>query len=256
MALGRRGAVVPDRDGEEVEHQVRVGDVLVAAREAAALEVVGGAEAAAVDQPLVGDAGPGPPAQAGRDRDRLLRGVLDVDLEVVLEVLADAGRVVDDVDAEAGEELLVADAGELEQLRRVDRAAAEDHLAGVDRATEPAAAQVVDPDRTLAVEAHPGGHRQGLDLEVGAAADRVQVGPGRGEPAAAVQVAVEPGEPLLPVAVDVVGERVAGLLDRREERREERVRRPGRAPARAVRRRRASRRRRRCRPRGGGSPSA
>ena len=53
--------------------------------------------------------------------------------------------------------------------------------------------------------------------------DRVQVGAGRGEPATAVQVAVEAGEPLLPVAVDVVGERVAGLLGRLEERREERV---------------------------------
>ena len=57
VALGRRRAVVPDRDREEVEHQVRVVDVLVAAGEAAALEVVGGAEAAAVEQPVVGDPG-------------------------------------------------------------------------------------------------------------------------------------------------------------------------------------------------------
>ena len=70
------------------------------------------------------------PAQAGRDRDRLLGGVLDVDLEVVLEVLADAGQVVHEGDAELGEVLLVADAGELEQLGRVDRAAAQDDLAG------------------------------------------------------------------------------------------------------------------------------
>ena len=68
--------------------------------------------------------------QARRDRDRLLGGVLDVDLEVVLEVLADAGQVVHERDAELGEVLLVADAGELEQLRGVDRAAAQDDLAG------------------------------------------------------------------------------------------------------------------------------
>ena len=152
--------------------------------------------------------------QAGRDRDRLLGGVLDVDLEVVLEVLADAGQVVDDVDAELAEQRLVADAGELEQLRGVDRATAEDDLAGVARCGAAAAAPVVDADRALALEAHPGRHRQRLDVEVLAVPDRVQVGAGRGEPAAAVQVAVEPGEALLAVAVDVVGERVAGLLRR------------------------------------------
>ena len=53
--------------------------------------------------------------------------------------------------------------------------------------------------------------------------DRVQVGPGRRQPATAVEVAVEPREALLPVAVDVVGQRVAGLLHRVEERAEQRV---------------------------------
>ena len=52
---------------------------------------------------------------------------------------------------------------------------------------------------------------------------RVQVGAGRGQPAAAVDVAVELREPLLPVAVDVVGQRVAGLLHGLEERAEQRV---------------------------------
>ena len=75
------------------------------------------------------------------------------------------------------------------------------------RAAQPAAAQVVDADRALALEADPGGHRQGLDGEVRPAADRVQVGAGGGEAAAAVDVAVEPRETLLPVAVDVVGQR-------------------------------------------------
>ncbi len=127
VALGRGRAVVPDRDRQEVEHQVGVVDVLVAAREPAALEVVGGTEATAVEQPLVGDPGPFAPLETGRDRDRLLRGVLDIDLEVVLQVLPHPGRVVDHVDAESTEQRLVADTGQLEQLRGVDRAAAQDH---------------------------------------------------------------------------------------------------------------------------------
>ena len=82
---------------------------------------------------------------------------------MVLEVLADAGQVVDDVDAVLREQPLVADPGELQQLRGVDRAAAEDHLAGVDAAVQPAAAQVVDADRALALEPDAGGERERLD---------------------------------------------------------------------------------------------
>jgi hypothetical protein len=65
--------------------------------------------------------------------------VLDVDLEVVLQVLADARQVVDDVDADSAELVRVPDTRELEQLRRVDGAAAEDYLARPDeyRATCP-----------------------------------------------------------------------------------------------------------------------
>jgi hypothetical protein len=62
----------------------------------------------------------------------LSAGVLDVDLQVVLHVLADAREVVDDVDAEGAQFLGIADAGELEQLRGVDGAAAEDDLPGTD----------------------------------------------------------------------------------------------------------------------------
>ncbi len=164
-------------------------------------------------------------AKAGGDRHRQLRGVLDVDLEVVLEVLAHARQVVHDRHAVLGEQGLVADAGELEQLGRVDRAAAEDHLAGLDTAVAAAGARVVDADGAGAVEADLGGERGGLDVEVLPVAHRVQVGPGRGPAAAAVDVAVEPREALLPVAVDVVGQRVAGLLRGLEEGAEQRVRR-------------------------------
>ncbi len=82
---------------------------------------------------------------------------------------------------------------------------------------------VVDADRALALEPHAGDEGEGLDAQVGARPGRVEVGPG-GRPAAApVDVAVEPGEALLPVAVDVVGQREARLLGGLEEHPEERV---------------------------------
>ena len=56
VAMALRGrAVVADRQRQEVEHQVRVGDLVVAADEAAGLEVVRGAGAAAEQQPLEPD---------------------------------------------------------------------------------------------------------------------------------------------------------------------------------------------------------
>ena len=67
-----------------------------------------------------------------------------------------------------------------------------------------------------------------MDGEVLPVAHRVEVGAGSRQPAATVEVAVEPREPLLPVSVHVVRQRVAGVLDRLEEGTEERV--LGRAP--------------------------
>ena len=70
---------------------------------------------------------------------------------MVLQVLADAREVVHDADAERLELGRVADPGDLQQLRRVDRAAAEDHLARLDP-LGPDPARYLDPDRARAVE--------------------------------------------------------------------------------------------------------
>ena len=54
--------------------------------------------------------------------------VLDVRGQVVLQVLAHAGQVRDDRDVQRGQLVRVPDAGQLQQLRRVDRATGEYHL--------------------------------------------------------------------------------------------------------------------------------
>src|SRR5690606_10003400 len=77
-------------------------------------------------QPLQPDDGPTPPGQIGRDRYRLERPVLDIHLEMVLEVLADAGEMVDGFDTDRAEMVGVTDPGELEELRRVERTPAQD----------------------------------------------------------------------------------------------------------------------------------
>ena len=189
VARGRR-AVVAHRDRQEVEHQVRVRDVVVAAREPAALEVVRGARAAAEEQPLrtrstgasatsgtarsrpaactrTGCRPPGGPAGARRRPGRSCTTSMPSALELVG----------------------VADARELQQLRRVDRAAAQDDLAGRRRARGRRARCVYStPTARVALEQDLRDERAGLDLEVRPAHHRVQVRARRGQPAAAMRM--------------------------------------------------------------------
>ena len=78
------------------------------------------------------------------------------DLEVILQVLADAGQVMDERDIGGAEVLAVADAGDLQQLRRVERAAAQDHLTGAHRrVAAPRQVRYSTPTAVRAVETHP-----------------------------------------------------------------------------------------------------
>ena len=112
VAVLRRGprSVVADRQREEVEHEIRVGDLVVRADEASRLEVIRRAGPAAQEEPARADLRPPPLLQRRLHRHRLRRCVLDVDLEVILEVLADGREIVDDVDAEWLELARIADA--------------------------------------------------------------------------------------------------------------------------------------------------
>src|SRR6476620_11575926 len=102
MALGARGPVVADRERQEVEHEVRVRNLIVRADEATSLEVVRRTGPTPQEEPLGADEWAAPELRRRRlHRDRLQALVLDVHLEVVLEVAAYAGNVGDDVDPES-----------------------------------------------------------------------------------------------------------------------------------------------------------
>ncbi len=126
VPTGRRRPVVAHGDRQEVEHQVGVGHVVVAASEAAGFEVVRGTGALAQEQPLGADERSPPHLQLRLQRDRLLARVLHVDLEMVLHVLADSRQVVHHRDAQRAERAGITDAAELQQLWRVERAATQD----------------------------------------------------------------------------------------------------------------------------------
>ena len=194
VAAGRRRAVVADRDRQEVEHQVGIHDVLVAPYEASGLEVIGRAEAGPEEQPFGADERLAPVLQPRRHRDGLGARVLDVHLQVVLEMLSHAGKVLHDRDAEGLELTRAADARQLQGLGRAERAAAEDHLAGGD-AARPGPVRVVHAHRAGSLEQDPVHHHAGADLEVRTARHGMEVRAGRRQSPPPMHVAVERCEP-------------------------------------------------------------
>ncbi len=103
---------------------------------------------------------------------------------MVAQVLADAGQGLAHFDAETAQALGLADAGQFQQLRRVDRASADHDFARHRGFAQIAAHGIADSGTALAVEDEGLGQRAGFDMQVRAAADRVQVAAGRAHPAA------------------------------------------------------------------------
>ncbi len=216
-------AVVGDRDRQEVVLQVRVLHAGAAADEAAGLEVIGRAEARPEQQPFDADGALGDEVLRRMERDRLRARVLHVGFDVVLQVRADAGNVRHRRDAELLQRVGVADAGQHQDLRRIDRAAGDDDFAARAHPDEPAVVQVLDADGARALEQDAGDQAPRLDAQIRARPGRSQVGH-RGAPAAApVGRHVHRTEAFLPVAVHVVGLRVPGLPSRVDERAIERI---------------------------------
>ena len=154
------------------------------------------------------------------DRHGFLAGVLDVDLEVILHVFADAGEVRHDLDTEPFQVLAVTDPRQLQQLGRVEGAATGDDFLGHDRlrrgalhAEAESALAVLDADRFVALEEDLVGLGPSLERQIAPLLEHgVQVGTGSRQAPGAVHVLVESSKALLLEAIDVVGPAVAGFL--------------------------------------------
>ena len=130
---------------------------------------------------------------------------------MVLEVVPDAGQVGHDRDPERLEVLRPADARQLEELRRVDRAAGQDDLAALDPLGSAAPPLDVDRDRPPPVEDDPVTNVRVRTVRFFRPRTGLEVRLRRAQAPATVDVAVERREPFLAVPVDVLGELVAGL---------------------------------------------
>ena len=83
-----------------MELNVGIANAGARADEAAGLEMIGRAKAAPAEQPLRADQRALDEAGVAIERDRLLRGDLEGEFEMVLQVFPDARSVGDDIDAE------------------------------------------------------------------------------------------------------------------------------------------------------------
>ena len=142
---------------------------------------------------------------------------------MVLEVLADRRQIFDHVDPQAAQFAGVTDPRELQQLRGVDRATAEDDLAGTHPLGPAGQPLRLHADGPLALEHDPRDELMAADLKVRSLLHGVQIRTGGAPSPAVVDVAVKRRESLLAVPVHIVGQRIPGFLDRLEKRLEQRA---------------------------------
>ena len=123
---------------------------------------------------------------------------------MVLHVGADAGQRMHDRHADLLEMRRVADPRELQQMRRVDRARAQQDLALGLGPLGAAAPGQLDRDRPFPLEHDPPHHRLGDELKVGAVQHRLQIGARRARAGAAAAGLLAPADAIGVAADEVV----------------------------------------------------
>src|SRR3982074_1388749 len=198
---------------------VRVAYAGAGADEAAGLEVIAGPEAVLGEEPARAD------ERAAHDRylriegDRLAAGDLEVELQVILQVLAHTRQFAHHADAVGGEFGFRADASKHQQLGRADRTCTQDDLAPYAHLAKDAAAPIANADRPPPLEQYARGERVSTHRQIAASHRRPQVGIRSAAETAATHGHVHRPESFLLKAVHVGRPCVAGLPPRPQPRR-------------------------------------
>ncbi len=148
---------------------------------------------------------------------RGLRRMDGVDTQMVLQVAPHIAQVADRRDAQHLEIVGGTDARQHEQLRRVHRAAAHDHLARSMRGHRFPTAPVAHAGGAGSIEDDPFAQRTSFHREVGPVEDRFQIGRSRTPSTGVADGELVPPETFLLGAVEIWVGRVAGLNPRRHE---------------------------------------
>ncbi|CCK14201.1 protein of unknown function DUF140 [Cronobacter universalis NCTC 9529] len=207
-------AVVVNRHRQEVVLNVRPGELFAAADKPAAFKVVAGADTGAVKQPLRADFRLVPPFQRRVERDRLFTFVLQIHLQVILQIFADARQIMHHRNITLFQQFRITDAGALEDLRRGDGARAKQHFAArmhfLRRVAR--AVKIRHAHRAFVLKKNAVGCSMGDDFQVRALLRGIEIA-ARGAGAAALRrdEAIHRAKAFLLIAVQIVGARIARL---------------------------------------------
>ena len=209
MRHDRVGCAQRCAPAQHVDLEVGTVKARIAAHEGA------GADARAGERPVAEEHVARPGGEAAREAERKVVGghrpgaaEADIGVEMVAETGADAGQVPHRLDAHFGEMLGRADAGELEQVGRAERAAGDDDFAPRPRPLGPRQRLVFDARRAAVLDQQAARLGGGLDVQVRPLFRRSQVRL-RGAPAPLARAGelVEAGALLLrPVEIRIGGD--------------------------------------------------
>ena len=222
MPLRRGLAIIAHGNRQEMILDIGIIDPRRRADKGAGLKLVRGPKPLFGEQPLRPDQRLAPEIPVFIERDRQLRGELEIDLHMVLQIGPDAGPVCDNLNPMRRQMARIANARQHQQLRRVDRRGRENHLCRRRNHLDPAAALDLDPGRA-AVFDHHFPRQTAQHRAVAAFLCRPQIGIG-GRPALTFENrGLHRAKTFLLLAIVIGGHRIARLLPRRDKGVEQRV---------------------------------
>ena len=193
-----------------MELDIGVADTGGRAQEGRRFELVRRAEPALGKEPLRPDQRLAPEVVVPVERDRLQAGLLEIDLQMILQVLPHARTVGDNVDAVFGQMRGRADARQHQQFRRIDGRGRNDDFPVRTDHLHPAPARHLDAHGAALLDHNAAGeaadHRTIGPFQRGA-----QIGIGGGPAAALPDGGLHRAEALLLLAVIIVGGLIARL---------------------------------------------
>ena len=159
-----------------------------------------------VHQPFQADAGlPCEGAQIIVRGDRFRDAIHQPELQMVLQVLAHARQIVNDVDTVTPQQITGTDARELQQLRALQRARRQDHFARRPHFADRAVLPEAHAGRPASLHDEAGGLRIGFGLQIGPAFRRLEVSDRRTVAPAVAREQLKVADAFLIAAVEVVG---------------------------------------------------
>ena len=141
--------------------------------------------------------------------------VAEHEIRMVLQVLSDARQMMHAGDAVLAKRCAVADAGQHQQLRRLERAGGNDHLAPRADLLQLLALAIFDADRALALEQDARRLRLGFDAQIGAAAHmRMDIGARRAPAFAVLLRHLVDAEAFVFLGIEILAQAKLGFLCR------------------------------------------